>query len=77
MNKILIVIESGIVSSVIADHSDVNYVVIDYDPKGDEPLIISNICTPEKVPTGKLSDYFTREDYPDSQIRDTLRKLAY
>jgi len=77
MNKVVIVIENGILSCVITDQSELNYVVIDHDPKGDEPLIFSGICTPEKVATGKLSDYFKGNEYPNIQIHDKLRELDF
>jgi hypothetical protein len=77
MIKILIVIENGILSSVIADHSEISYIAVDHDPKGDEPVIISQICTPEIVPPGKLKEHFTGDDYLSIQIHDTLGQLDY
>lgn len=46
--KILITVESGIVQSVDAN-CEIEYVIIDYDSKGDEPVIVGQINTPDNV----------------------------
>jgi hypothetical protein len=67
--KILITVEGGIVQNVFTDH-DAEYVVVDYDDKGDEPVLVSNVRAPEiVVPAGEMffNSLFNRKNLHKSE----------
>ena len=47
--KILITVEGGIVQNVCTNNSDCEIVIIDYDDKGDEPVLVSEVLEPDMV----------------------------
>ena len=47
--KILITVEGGIVQSVCTNNPDCKVVIIDYDDKGDEPVLVSEVLEPDMV----------------------------
>ena len=46
--KILIIVEGGIVQSVSTNY-EAEIVVVDFDKHGDEPVIVSDILSPDSI----------------------------
>jgi hypothetical protein len=76
MTKVLILVNRGVISSVIADNKDVKYIIINHDSAAEVPLVISGILKP-KISAGKLANHFTGDDDLDSEVRETLHKLNF
>ncbi len=77
-SKILITVEGGIVQSVMSTDTNIQFVIVDYDLKGDEPVIVSDPTKPEKLKTENFYELFTDEKDPiDMEVRDKLKRLKF
>jgi hypothetical protein len=73
--KILITVEGGIVQS-ICTNVDADIVVIDYDDKSDDPVLVSEILSPDSITDGLMhvelfkGDLHSSEKIAQEQLKD-------
>lgn len=76
--KILITVEGGIVQSVISNNKEIEYVIVDYDLKGDEPVIVGEKTKPEKLKGDNFYELFTdKKDPVEMEVRDSLKRKKF
>lgn len=72
--KILITVEGGVVQN-ICTNCEAEIVVIDYDRKGDEPVIVSEILSPDSISDEKFHTALFSDDQMDVDDRFTQNAL--
>lgn len=78
--KVLIIVEGGIVQSLCASTTNVEYITLDYDSQSEEPVIIIGPCAPDNVfAPGKSADELFVGELSDAErfAQDHLRNINF
>lgn len=76
-SRILIIVEGGIVQSIMTDQDNMRAVVIDFDKQSDEPCIVAEPEV-EKLKHDNFYELYTdKSDAEEMEIREELKRLKF
>lgn len=78
--KVLIIVEGGVVQNVISDADNIEVVVVDWDRKGDEEVIVGQMDVEILKPIyhGNFWELYTDESDPsEMEVRDELKAIHF